>query len=105
MLVCSCNLITSQEIRDVITELLDADPWRLIVPLQVYHAMEKRGRCCGCFPGVVDIIVQTTEAYHQRLATPPAEVICFIDRLRSEHDRLEQKRRDARARLAAIRAA
>ncbi|MCP1199779.1 (2Fe-2S)-binding protein [Notoacmeibacter sp. MSK16QG-6] len=98
-------MITAQEIRDVITELLDADPWRLIVPVQIYHAMEKRGRCCGCFPGVVDIIVETTEAYHQRLATPAADVVNFIDRLRCEHDRLEQMRREARARLAAVRAA
>ena len=105
VLVCSCNMITAEEIRNVINELLEPDPWRLIVPVQVYHAMQKRGRCCGCFPRVVDIIVETTEAHHQRLATPQADVLSFIDRLRSEHARLEQMRRDARAALADIRAA
>ncbi len=105
MLICSCNMITSEEIRDVITTMLDQDPWRLIVPAQVYHAMAKRGRCCGCFPGVVDLIIQTTEAYHQRLATPTADVVDFIDRLRSEHVRLERVRREARTRMAAVRAA
>lgn len=64
MLVCSCNYITEKEIRDTITAFLDEDCWQLIVPAKVYHAMEKRGRCCGCFPNVVDIIVSTTQAYH-----------------------------------------
>ncbi|WP_158598470.1 (2Fe-2S)-binding protein [Notoacmeibacter ruber] len=105
VLVCSCNLITSQEIRDVITEMLDQDPWRLIVPVQVYHAMEKRGRCCGCFPAVVDLIVETTEAYHERLATPAADVVDFIGRLRTKHALVEQKRREARARSASVRVA
>ena len=47
MLVCSCNFITVKEIEDVINALLDEDCWQLIVPAKVYHAMEKRGRCCG----------------------------------------------------------
>ncbi len=66
VLVCSCNYITDKEIREVINELLEQDCWQLIVPAKVYHAMEKRGRCCGCFPNVVDIIIQTTEEYHAR---------------------------------------
>ena len=61
MLVCSCNYITDKEIKAVITEMLDEDCWQLIVPGKVYHAMGKRGRCCGCFPNVVDIIIRTTE--------------------------------------------
>ncbi|MDA4633188.1 hypothetical protein NZA98_19125, partial [Escherichia coli] len=66
MLVCHCNIITQKEIENTITELLDADPWQLIVPAKVYHAMQKRGRCCGCFPTVVETIIKVTEEYHLR---------------------------------------
>ena len=100
MIVCQCNIISTRDIEETITGLLDQDAWRLIVPVQVYHALGKRGRCCGCFPGVVDIIVNVTAAYHARLATPEAEVISFIDRLREEHRRIEGERDALRQRLA-----
>jgi bacterioferritin-associated ferredoxin len=83
MLVCSCNFITEKDIRDVITSFLDADPWQLIVPGKIYHAMEKRGRCCGCFPNVVDLIVETTTNYHRALNEPETEREAFLARLRA----------------------
>lgn len=89
MLVCSCNYITDQDIREVITQLLDEDCWQLIVPAKVYHAMSKRGRCCGCFPTVVDLIVSTTEAYHAARNSDGVEVIDFMERLKRFHQ--EQK--------------
>ena len=82
MMVCSCNLITDRDIKDVITSLLDEDCWQLIVPGKVYHAMSKRGRCCGCFPNVVDIIVKTTEEYHAKRQSEGEDVIVFMERLR-----------------------
>lgn len=110
MIVCHCNVIHKSEIEEVITSLLDEDCWRLIVPLQVFHAMEKRGRCCGCFPGVIDIIIETTEAYHKQHATPEAEIISLIDRLRADQKAreiavAEAARAKVQARLAKIRAA
>ena len=65
MIVCHCNLISEREIEETVVALLDADPWQLIVPAKVYHAMAKRGRCCGCFPSVVDIIIRMTAEYHR----------------------------------------
>jgi bacterioferritin-associated ferredoxin len=82
MLVCHCNLITDKEIEQVIVSLLDADPWQLIVPAKVYHTLKKRGRCCGCFPNVVETIIRVTEAYHQRLGAGEAEIVPFLDRVR-----------------------
>jgi hypothetical protein len=82
MMVCSCNIITDKEIRDVIVSLLDQDCWQLIVPGKVYHAMQKRGRCCGCFPNVVDIIVKTTEEYHARRQSEGTEAVDFMERLK-----------------------
>lgn len=86
MLVCSCNYITDRDIKAVITEMLDEDCWQLIVPAKVYHAMNKRGRCCGCFPSVVDLIIRTTEAYHADRQTETAEVVDFMDRLKRFHE-------------------
>ncbi len=99
MLVCSCNVITKAEITQVITDLLDEDCWRLIVPVQVYHAMSKRGKCCGCFPNVVDIIVKVTEDYHREQETSEAEIISFIDRLKEKHVQCETVRLIAKERM------
>ena len=103
MLVCSCNYITDKEIRDVINNLLDEDCWQLIVPAKVYHAMAKRGRCCGCFPNVVDIIIQTTEDYHARRHSTEAEIFDFMSRLRQFHE--ENRRADIERRQKSHRAA
>ena len=60
MIVCQCNILTRGEIESAVERLLEEDPWRLIVPSTVYHAMRQRGRCCGCFPDVVAIIAEVT---------------------------------------------
>ena len=82
MLVCHCNLITQKEIEQVIVGLLDNDHWQLIVPAKVYHTLKKRGRCCGCFPNVVETIIRVTEDYHRRLGAGEAEIVPFLDRVR-----------------------
>ena len=89
MMVCSCNIITDKDIRDVIISFLDDDCWQLIVPGKVYHAMQKRGRCCGCFPNVVDIIVKTTQDYHAMRNSEGSDVVDFMERLKRFHE--EQK--------------
>ena len=82
MIVCHCNLITEKEIERTILGLLEADPWQLIVPAKVYHTLAKRGRCCGCFPNVVETIIRVTEAYHSRSDTGQAEIVSYLDRVR-----------------------
>lgn len=91
MLVCSCNFITDTEIRDVINAFLEEDCWQLIVPGKVYHAMQKRGRCCGCFPNVVDIIVSTTQEFHRKRNVSDEKVVDFMERLR----RFEEEQKTA----------
>jgi hypothetical protein len=82
MLICHCNLITEKEIEQAIVALLDEDPWQLIVPAKLYHSLSKRGRCCGCFPNVVETIIRVTEDYHRRAGRGDAEVITFLDRVK-----------------------
>lgn len=68
MLVCQCNAITDREIKRVILDLLNEDPWAIIVPAKVYRELEKRCKCSGCVPNVVDIITAVTDEYHHQLA-------------------------------------
>jgi bacterioferritin-associated ferredoxin len=103
MLVCSCNYITDTDIRDTIVQLLDEDCWQLIVPAKVYHAMAKRGRCCGCFPNVVDLIIKTTEDYHAKRHSTEAEVVVYMCRLKQFHE--ENRRADIERRHQGHRAA
>jgi bacterioferritin-associated ferredoxin len=103
MLVCHCNLITQREIEKAIVELLDADPWQLIVPAKVYHAMRQRGRCCGCFPNVVETIIRVTEEYHARLNHSGGDPVTFLDRvrgLRSQDGSMSDERRTKNHRAA-----
>lgn len=103
MLVCSCNYITDRDIRDTIIQLLDEDCWQLIVPGKVYHAMAKRGRCCGCFPNVADLIIRTTEEYHALRHSTEAELVVYMSRLKQFHE--ENRRTDIERRLKSHRAA
>jgi bacterioferritin-associated ferredoxin len=103
MLVCSCNYITDKDIRDTIIQLLDEDCWQLIVPSKVYHAMAKRGRCCGCFPNVVELIIRTTEEYHALRHSTEDELVVYLSRLKQFHE--ENRRADIERRLKGHRAA
>ncbi|MEM1198787.1 MAG: (2Fe-2S)-binding protein [Pseudomonadota bacterium] len=89
MIVCSCNIIRRAEIESAILDLLEQDPWKVIVPLQVYHSLEKRGKCCGCFPNVVGIIVEQTTLFHERVNSPKADVIALLDRVQRKYQRAE----------------
>lgn len=73
MLVCQCNVITDREIRDIVLGFLREDPWAIIVPAKVYRELDKRCKCSGCVPNVVDIITKVTEEYHLEIAENPAE--------------------------------
>ena len=72
MLVCQCNVITDREIRQVVLSFLREDPWAIIVPAKVYRELNKRCKCSGCVPNVVDMITKVTEEYHLQIAELPA---------------------------------
>jgi len=103
MLICHCNLITEKEIESAILDLLDKDPWGLIVPAKVYHSLQRRGRCCGCFPNVVETIIRVTEGYHARSEASGDEIVSHLDRvrgLRAQFGRRGHERREAGHRAA-----
>ncbi|MFK7791956.1 MAG: bacterioferritin-associated ferredoxin [Devosiaceae bacterium] len=63
MIVCHCNVLTKEMINEAIESLIDDDPYRLITPGVVYRELGKRGKCCGCFPQVVSLIVARLEEF------------------------------------------
>ena len=96
MLICHCNIITEKEIEETIIRRLDQDRWQLIVPAKVYHAMNKRGRCCSCFPNVVETIIRVTEDYHARSVTSGADIVSHLDRVRTLRDQYGRKAHERR---------
>ena len=58
MIVCSCNIITRRDIEAVIEEILLDDAYAVLTPNLLYHRLGRRGKCCGCFPHVSDILVE-----------------------------------------------
>jgi hypothetical protein len=58
MIVCSCNIIVRSEIEAVIEDILRDDPYAVLTPGLLYHRLGRRGRCCGCFPHVTQILVE-----------------------------------------------
>lgn len=50
MIVCSCAVITSQDIERAIEWMRAADPDTIITPGKVYRALGKRADCGGCVP-------------------------------------------------------
>ncbi|WP_246018289.1 (2Fe-2S)-binding protein [Pelagibacterium montanilacus] len=68
-------MITTREIENVVLDVLEEDPWQLVVPARIYRELGKRGQCCGCVPNLVDIIQKVTENYHLKLAGNGASLI------------------------------
>ncbi|MGH6924007.1 MAG: (2Fe-2S)-binding protein [Propylenella sp.] len=58
MIVCSCNIITRGDLEGVIKEILAEDPYAVLTSGLLYHRLGRRGKCCGCFPHVSEILVE-----------------------------------------------
>lgn len=83
MIVCQCNVLSDKEIEGIIWQFLEEDCWTLVVPGRVLNAANKLGRCCGCFPNIVETIIKVTEAYHLAHVRDEKKVIDFLERVRA----------------------
>ncbi len=83
MIVCSCNIITRRDIERVIEGILADDPYAVLTPNLIYHRLGRRGRCCGCFPQVSQILVEHGTAVRARIerGEPPASDVSEDDGL------------------------
>ncbi|MBI0169199.1 MULTISPECIES: (2Fe-2S)-binding protein [Bartonella] len=104
MIVCSCNVITQSEIEDVINSLLEEDCWQLIVPGKIYKVLAKRGKCCCCFPNILETIIRVSENYYRLHNRDEAEIISYLDRVRAlrlKYRRIGQHERSRKGHRAA----
>ena len=105
MIVCSCNVIKKAEIEEVVHGFLEDDAWQLVTIGMVYRAMAMRGKCCGCFPNAISIIVDAVESWHLVNNTPSAKIIPFIQQTRKTLEAQDRLRRDKREKVRSSRAA
>ncbi|RAI00711.1 (2Fe-2S)-binding protein [Acuticoccus sediminis] len=56
MIVCHCNVIKRAEVQAVIRQIMADDPTQALEPHCIYRVLNKRGRCCCCFPTVCRIV-------------------------------------------------
>ena len=96
MIVCHCNTLTDAVIRQAVDQLLDEDPHRMMTPNLVYRRLGQRGRCCGCFPNVVETIIRVTEAYHARSEASGVDVVSHLDRVRKLRSELGSRTHEGR---------
>ena len=95
-------MITSKEIEDIVLDLLNADPWQLVVPAKVYSELNRRAKCSGCVPNVVDIIVRVTENYHSQQAQS-GDVVSLptgLEKLKKQKSGVRRERRSTGHRAA-----
>jgi len=62
VIVCHCNVIRRAQIVRTIRDLLAEDASAPLEPQYVYKALLRRGRCCGCFPTVRNIVAEVLES-------------------------------------------
>ena len=57
MIVCSCTLITSEDIAEAVAELRTEDPLVVLTPGLIYRRLGKRPSCGNCLPLVTELMV------------------------------------------------
>ena len=61
MIVCSCSMITSQDVAEAVTSLRTADPFVVLTPGLIYRHLGKRPSCGGCLPLITKLMVAYDE--------------------------------------------
>ncbi|MFD0986060.1 (2Fe-2S)-binding protein [Methyloligella solikamskensis] len=57
MIVCSCSMISSQDIEDAVQALRTADPLVVLTPGLIYKYLGKRPSCGNCLPLITKLMV------------------------------------------------
>jgi bacterioferritin-associated ferredoxin len=91
MMVCHCNRLTDDVLRDAAADLALEPGRRVVTPGAVFRAAGCRPRCGGCFPLVVEVLHGATRGLPTYLdpAERPAAVHAHAcaDCPRAEHER------------------
>jgi bacterioferritin-associated ferredoxin len=61
MIVCSCSLITSEEVADAVEALRTKDPFVVLTPGLIYRELGKRPSCGNCLPLITKLRIAYDE--------------------------------------------
>ena len=81
MIVCSCQVITDEDIERALLEILSQPEAPLPTPGVVYRHLEKKMVCCGCAPLAVSTIYQKIDELAERGVVCPYACACAQGRL------------------------
>ena len=81
MIVCSCQVITDEDIERALLEILSQPDAPLPTPGVVYRHLEKKMVCCGCAPLAVSTIYQKIDELAERGVVCPYACACAQGRL------------------------
>jgi bacterioferritin-associated ferredoxin len=62
MIVCSCTLITSNDVAEAVASLRTEDPLVVLTPGLIYRRLGKRPSCGSCLPLIAKLMVAYDEA-------------------------------------------
>ena len=68
MIVCSCAVLTDDDIAGAIGRIFERDPYAVITPGRVYHLLDKRMDCHGCRDTVDRVIEAAVRAHIDALS-------------------------------------
>jgi len=81
MIVCSCLVITDEDIERALVEILSQPEAPLPTPGVVYRHLEKKMICCGCSPLAVSTIYQKIDELAEKGVVCPYACACAQGRL------------------------
>jgi bacterioferritin-associated ferredoxin len=61
MIVCSCTMITSDDIAEAVSAIRTAQPFAVLTPGLIYRQLGKRPSCGNCLPLVTKLMVAYDE--------------------------------------------
>jgi bacterioferritin-associated ferredoxin len=71
MIVCSCTMITSDDIAEAVSAIRTAQPFAVLTPGLIYRHLGKRPSCGNCLPLVTKLMVAYDEESPVGAATMP----------------------------------
>ena len=57
MIVCSCSMISSEDIHEAVASLRTKDPFVVLTPGLIHRVLGKRPQCGSCLPLIANLMV------------------------------------------------
>lgn len=71
MIVCSCTMISAQDIHEAVSALRTKDPFVVLTPGLIYKTLGKRPVCGSCLPLITKLMLAYDEEGPSSAASLP----------------------------------